>query len=108
MAAPGCALWPWRRLRNHDRNADHGCLGTGVATEYFAIPKFADTSLFTWLVAERLGMTFQEFEKPIDFIHKNGGAYVVWVLIAGHAAAAIYHHVRLRDDGLTRMLPRRG
>jgi cytochrome b561 len=84
-----------------------GYLGTGVATEYFGIPKFADTPLFAWLITDRLGMTFQDFEKPIDFFHKNSGAYILWVLILGHAAAALYHHVKLRDDTLTRMLPGR-
>lgn len=82
-----------------------GYLGTGAATEYFGLPKVADTAWFNWLVVERLGLTFQEFEKPMDFLHKNSGAYVLWVLIFGHAAAAIYHHWILRDDTLKRMLP---
>jgi cytochrome b561 len=84
-----------------------GYLGTGVATEYFGIPKFEDTALFQWLVADKLQLTFKDFEKPIDFIHKNGGAYLIWVLILGHAAAALYHHVAVRDATLTRMLPAR-
>jgi cytochrome b561 len=80
-----------------------GYLGTGAATEYFGIPKFADTQLFAWLVTDKLGMTFQDFEKPMDFIHKNSGAYLVWVLILGHAGAALYHHFGLRDGLLNRM-----
>jgi cytochrome b561 len=84
-----------------------GYLGTGVATEYFGIPKFEDTALFQWLVADTLQMTFKDFEKPIDFVHKNSGAYLIWLLILGHAAAALYHHFAVRDATLTRMLPAR-
>ncbi len=82
-----------------------GYLGTGAATEYLGIPKVADTSLFNWLVVERLGLTFKEFEKPMDFIHKNAGAYLVWLLILGHAAAALYHQFQLRDGLMWRMWP---
>lgn len=82
-----------------------GYLGTGVATEFYGIPKFEDTALFQWLVVDTWQTTFKEFEKPIDFIHKNSGAYLVWVLILGHAAAALYHHYALRDATLARMLP---
>lgn len=85
-----------------------GYLGTGVATEFYGIPKFEDTALHQWLVVDTLQTTFKEFEKPIDFVHKNGGAYVIWVLILGHAVAALYHHVMLRDATLTRMLPAAG
>lgn len=87
-----------------------GYLGTGVATEFFflfEIPKFADTWLFQVLIAEGLGLTFEQFEAPIDFIHKQGGAYLVWLLILGHAAAALYHHYHLKDRTLLKMLPPR-
>lgn len=83
-----------------------GYLGTGVPTEWFFIfdvPKFADTTLFSAVVEGRMGLTFEEFELPIDFIHKQGGAYVVWVLIMGHAGAALYHHFVLRDRTLIKM-----
>lgn len=83
-----------------------GYLGTGVATEMFFlfdIPKFEDTAFFNTVVAGWMGLTFQEFEVPIDFIHKNGGAYLVWVLILGHAAAALYHHFILKDRTLLKM-----
>lgn len=87
-----------------------GYLGTGVATEFFflfEIPKFADTWLFQVLIAEGLGLSFEQFEAPIDFIHKQGGAYLVWLLILGHAAAALYHHYHLKDRTLLKMLPPR-
>lgn len=84
-----------------------GYLGTGVATEYFFlgdIPKFADTALFQNYIAGGMGLTFEEFEKPLDVIHKTGGKYVVWVLILLHAAAALYHHFVRRDRVLKRMV----
>lgn len=85
-----------------------GYLGTGVATEFFGlfvIPKFQDTWLFATLVQGWLGLSFQEFEKPIDVIHKTAGAWVVWVLIAVHVAGALQHHLVRKDDTLRRMLP---
>ena len=83
-----------------------GYLGTKVNTEYFLwfdIPKFPDTALFAWLVSDTLGMSFEQWEKPIDFLHKNAGAYFVWVLILVHVAAALYHHLYRKDDTLLRM-----
>jgi cytochrome b561 len=84
-----------------------GYIGTGVDTEYFFmfdIPKFENTQLFTVLVSNGLGMTFEEFEKPVDFIHKNVmGAWLVWLLILGHVLAALYHHLVKRDRTLRRM-----
>ncbi len=83
-----------------------GYLGTGLATQFFwmfEIPQFQDTWLFELIVQNMLGMNFEQFEAPIDFIHKNGGAYIVWVLIAGHVAAALYHHFVRKDGVLVRM-----
>ena len=82
-----------------------GYLGTGVATEYFFlfdIPSFKDTALFeSWFA---LDMTFEEFEEPIDFIHKDIlGAWVVWLLILGHVLAALYHHF-IKDDRTLRKM----
>ena len=84
-----------------------GYLGTGLNTEFFflfEIPRFADTALFNLVVVEWFGLTFEEFEKPIDFIHKEVfGAWIVWMLILGHAAAAMYHHFIKRDKTLKKM-----
>jgi len=52
-------------------------------------------------------VAWETFEKPIDFVHKNSGAYLVWVLVLLHAGAALFHHYVKRDDVLRRMLPRR-
>lgn len=84
-----------------------GYMGTKVDTDFFfmfQIPQFADTAIFQTVVSGWLGMTFEEFEIPLDFIHKSGGAYVVWVLVALHAGAALYHHYVRKDVVLKRML----
>lgn len=84
-----------------------GYLGTGKATDFFflfEIPKFQDTWLYDVLVWQSLGLTFEEFEKPIDFFHKEiMGAWLVWLLIVAHAAAAFYHHFALKDRTLLKM-----
>ena len=84
-----------------------GYIGTGVNTEYFFmfdIPKFESTPLFTTLVTDGLGITFKEFEKPVDFVHKDiMGAWVVWLLILGHVAAALYHQFVKKDRTLHKM-----
>jgi len=84
-----------------------GYVGTGVNTEYFFlfdIQKFEDTQMFSTLVADGMGLTFEEFEKTIDFIHKDiGGAWVVWLLILGHVLAALYHHFVKKDRTIYKM-----
>jgi cytochrome b561 len=84
-----------------------GYLGTGVDTEFFFLfdlPKFESTALFQTVVADGMGLDFKTFEKPIDFIHKDVlGAWLIWLLIAGHAAAALYHHFVKRDRTLRKM-----
>ncbi len=84
-----------------------GYVGTGVDIEYFFtfdIPKFESTQLFVSLVSNGLGLTFEEFEEPIDFIHKNIlGAWLVWILVSGHILAALYHHFVRKDRTLQKM-----
>jgi len=84
-----------------------GYVGTGVNTEYFMlfdIPKFEDTWLFNVILTDGLGMTFKEFEKPIDFIHKDiFGAWLMWLLILGHFSAAMYHHFVKKDRTMLKM-----
>ncbi len=84
-----------------------GYIGTGVNTEFFMwfdIPKFESTQVFTMIVSDGLGISFKEFEKPVDFIHKDiMGVWVVWMLIAGHAAAALYHQFVKKDRTLRKM-----
>ena len=84
-----------------------GYLGTGANTEYFFlfdIPKFEDTQLFSALVRDGLGMTFKEFEEPLDFIHKDIlGAWLVWILILGHVLAALHHQFVKKDRTMYKM-----
>lgn len=82
-----------------------GYLGTGAAVEYFPlfdIPAFKDTWLFTDWIGQY--MDFETFEKPIDFVHKKiMGEWLVWLLILGHALAALYHQRILHDRTLKKM-----
>jgi len=84
-----------------------GYIGTGVATEFFFmfdIEKFPNTWFFTQVIQEGLGISFETFENPIDFIHKEVlGAWLVWMLIAGHVMAALYHHFVRKDRTLKKM-----
>ena len=83
-----------------------GYFGTGADIDYLNVPQFRETALYNWLVTETLGIAWETFEKPVDFIHKKiGGAIVLWMLILIHAGAALYHHFVKRDDVLKRMLP---
>lgn len=85
-----------------------GYLGTGVDTEFFGlfiIPEFPSTSIHETVVIGWMGLSAEEFEKPIDFIHKRGGATLVWMLITIHVLAAMYHHFYKKDNVLRRMLP---
>jgi cytochrome b561 len=83
-----------------------GYTGTGVNTEYFMLfdlPKFEDTRLFNVIVTNGLGMSFKEFEKPIDFIHKDiFGAWLMWLLILGHFSAAMYHNFVKKRSHITK------
>lgn len=85
-----------------------GYIGTSVDTEFymmFDIVKFESTDAFQYLVADQSGMSFKEFEKPIDFIHKEIlGKWLTWMLILGHAGAALYHHFVRRDRTLEKMI----
>lgn len=84
-----------------------GYIGTSVPIEYFFlfdIPGFQDTALFEVLVVNGLGMSFREFEVPIDFLHKEVmGRWLVWLLILGHVCAALYHHGVKKDRTIYKM-----
>ena len=84
-----------------------GYLGTKVDTEYFFlfdIAMFESTSLFGAVIRDGMGMSYEAFEIPLDFIHKQIlGAWLAWVLIAGHVIAALYHHFIKHDRTLRKM-----
>ena len=84
-----------------------GYLGTGGPSQLFFfidLPRFADTQIFKTVIEGWMGLSWEQFETPIDFIHKEGGAYVVWVLIVVHAGAALYHHFIRGDVVLVRIM----
>lgn len=117
VLSPAPALEPGTRLEHLAAHLGHyalyavmivmpitGYFGTGAATEYLGIPKFEDTRLFTIVVENWMGLTFKEFEKPLDFVHKEIlGAWIVWLLILGHALAALFHHFVKKDQTLRKM-----
>ncbi len=48
-----------------------------------------------------------ELAKQVKYLHELGATLGYW-LIGLHAVAGLYHHYIVRDNTLTRMLPRRG
>ncbi|MEP1383606.1 MAG: cytochrome b [Paraglaciecola sp.] len=84
-----------------------GYMGTGADTNFFfmfEIPSFKNTWLFETLVTNGLEITYEDFEKPLDFIHKKIlGEWLAWMLILGHASAALYHHFVKKDRTLLKM-----
>jgi cytochrome b561 len=87
-----------------------GWLGTGGRQVnmfgLFGIPTFRGSGFFESTFATSRYITFPEWEIPVDFFHKQiMGEWVVWMLIAVHVAAALYHHFAQKDNTLRRMLP---
>lgn len=85
-----------------------GYFGTGVNTEFFKlfeITQFRETALYDVVVTGWLQLDWETFEAPMDFIHKRGGATLVWMLIGVHILAALYHHFFKKDNTFRRMLP---
>lgn len=84
-----------------------GYLGAKVDTEFFMlfdIPRFESTQLFNSWIRDRMGITYEEFEAPLDFIHKQiFGKWLAWLLVVGHVLAALYHHFVKRDRTLRKM-----
>lgn len=81
-----------------------GYAGTATTADYFylfEVPSFRDTALFANTIGQ--SMTFEDFEVPMDAIHRFLGKWVNWLLILGHAAAALYHHFVKKDRTLTKM-----
>jgi len=82
-----------------------GYLGTNRNAEWLGITRFPDTRFFAW-VATTFDTTWEEFEVRLDFVHRTVlGSKVLWMLIAFHIGAALFHHFHRRDGTLARMLP---
>jgi cytochrome b561 len=82
-----------------------GYLGTGGPTNlyFFSLPAFKDTSLFQTVFVNGLGVSWDSFEKPLDAFHFFVGGNILWILIAMHVGAALYHHLIMYDRTLARM-----
>jgi cytochrome b561 len=84
-----------------------GWFGFGGSVDYgiFQIPTFRETGIGQWIL-ELFNTEWDIWEKKWDFFHQDiSGAWVLWLLIAMHASAALYHHFVQKDDTLKRMLP---
>lgn len=83
-----------------------GYLGTAGPTDFglFMIPSFAETDVFR-AFSNGLGVSWDEFERPLDVAHRFVGKWIAWVVVAAHVAAALFHHFVRRDLVLVRMLP---
>ncbi|MBC6428542.1 MAG: cytochrome b [Cellvibrionales bacterium] len=83
-----------------------GYMGTGINTDFFflfEVPKFESTPLSSTLLSA-LNTPAEQFEKVVDFIHKDIlGRWLIWILIAGHTTAALYHHFIKKDRTLQKM-----
>ncbi|ASP49442.1 cytochrome b [Cognaticolwellia beringensis] len=84
-----------------------GYLGAKVDTEFFFIfdiARFESTQLFQSFIRQELGISYEKFEAPLDFIHKQVlGQWLAWMLIVGHVLAALYHHFIKQDRTLKKM-----
>ncbi len=87
-----------------------GWLGTGGRQVnffgLFGIPTFRGSGFFESSFAIERGITFEVWEIPVDFFHKQiMGEWVVWILIMIHLCAALYHHFGQKDNTLRKMIP---
>jgi cytochrome b561 len=85
-----------------------GYLGTSGRIQWFYlfdIPTFKSTAMYKTVVEGWMELTWKAFEAPLDAFHQFSGKSLVWMLIAVHVCAALYHHYHLKDTVLTRMLP---
>lgn len=84
-----------------------GYLGNFGGVDYgiFRIPPFVRTELAAWIF-DTFGITVQQWDVFFDTFHyRIVGPYVFPPVVLLHVGAALYHHVVLKDDVLTRMLP---
>lgn len=85
-----------------------GYLGNGSGVNYFGlfqITSFNESSIGLWIL-DQLNITFEQWEVPFDFFHYEiSGPLLMWMIIAVHAGAGLYHHYVKKDEVLQRMLP---
>lgn len=81
-----------------------GYMGTRAVPQYLVvIPRFQDSAVYDWFVTGMFGLTWEQWSKPLSFFHHFSGENLVWVLIALHISAALYHQF-LKRDGLIRRM----
>jgi len=80
-----------------------GYFGTKGGGGFFGLPAFPDTALYSWLVTDTLGLTWDAWRKPLGTFHFISGENIVWVLILIHTLAALYHQFLKRDALMRRM-----
>ena len=87
-----------------------GYVSNGGGANFFwliKIPAFWTTGLYDLLVTRGMGGGFETFSAALEYFHHTSGAWLVWVLIVIHVAAALYHHYWKKDQTLVRILPER-
>jgi cytochrome b561 len=79
--------------------------GSGIDLGVFQIASMKDSAFGIWFLG-LLNLSFEQWEVPFDYFHYHiAGPLLLWMLIALHAGAALYHHFVHKDDVLKRMLP---
>ncbi len=113
----------WRLMPGHQvRPADSGWVELASKSAHYALYGLLVLEavlgfLFRWSGGEALSFfglliptPFAAFSKPTHELIAEAHDWTAWVIIllaAGHAAAAMFHHFVLHDDVLWRMLPGR-
>jgi cytochrome b561 len=115
-------IW-WRLMPGHQvRPADSGWVELASKAAHYALYGLLVLEavlgyLLRWSGGEAMSFfglpippPFARFSKPAHQLIANAHNWIAWIIIilaAGHAAAALFHHFVLRDDVLWRMLPGR-
>lgn len=84
-----------------------GYFGQGGTSQLFfmiEIPSFQNTWLFKSVIEGGFGIGWEAWEGVMDWIHKTIAPWIVGLLIAAHAGAALFHHSVRRDRVLVRMI----
>ena len=67
------------------------------------VPAFPNSALYRWFVTDTLGISWSTWARSLYSVHHITGAYLLWLLVLVHAAAALYHQFGRRDGLMRRM-----